>query len=327
MIRIPLHEGWTAGPKLGAFEAATDATAPRPVRLPHDALRDLPRSADSDQGVHAGYHPGGVFEYAHTLEVPRRWRDKTVLLEFEGVYRDATVRVNGDFAAHESGGYNAFTVALDPFSASASPTASRWRPGRTRTVAGTPARASTVPSTSSSPRRCTSPSTDCGSPRPTSTPNARSSWFSADVVNDTRHTRRTRVAWTLTAPDGREVAVDSAPHRSAGPEDDGARPPRRRPARTLASRPPCAATARASPARRDRRPIDEDAAVLRHPASSLDPQHGLRIDGEGREAPGRVRAPRQRTARRGDVRRGGGPARATAEGRGLQTRCAAPTTR
>ncbi len=62
-----------------------------PSLLPHDALRDLPRSADSDQGVHAGYFPGGVFEYAKTFEVPEEWRTRTVLLEFEGVYRDAVV--------------------------------------------------------------------------------------------------------------------------------------------------------------------------------------------------------------------------------------------
>ena len=87
----------------------------RPVRLPHDALRDLPRSADSDQGVHTGYTPGGVFEYARTLEVPAAWHDRTVRLEFEGVYRDAAVFVNGDAVIHEPNGYNAFEAVLDPY--------------------------------------------------------------------------------------------------------------------------------------------------------------------------------------------------------------------
>lgn len=115
MIRIPLHSGWTVGPKLGAFEQPTEGTAPRPVTLPHDAIRDLPRSADSDQGVNNGYHPGGVFEYATALDVPASWRDKTVLLEFEGVYRDAVVSVNGNLAGHEANGYNGFDVRLDAF--------------------------------------------------------------------------------------------------------------------------------------------------------------------------------------------------------------------
>jgi len=115
MSRIPFVDGWSVGPKLGAFEARDDSTASVPVHLPHDALRDLPRSADSVQGVHSGYIPGGVFEYTKTFEAPAEWRDKTVRVEFEGVYRDATVFVNGDFAAHEANGYAAFVVDLDPF--------------------------------------------------------------------------------------------------------------------------------------------------------------------------------------------------------------------
>jgi hypothetical protein len=61
MIRLPFADGWTVGLKLGAFETPEPGQEPQPVRLPHDAVRDLPRSADSPQGVHAGYYPGGVF--------------------------------------------------------------------------------------------------------------------------------------------------------------------------------------------------------------------------------------------------------------------------
>ena len=115
MIRVPFNDDWTVGPKLGAFEAMGAESAAQPVTLPHDAQRDLPRSPDSDQGVHAAYHPGGVFEYAKTFDVPADWREKTVIAEFEGVYRDAVVFVNGEFAAHHANGYAAFAVTLDPF--------------------------------------------------------------------------------------------------------------------------------------------------------------------------------------------------------------------
>lgn len=115
MNRITFVDGWAVGPKLGAFESRDAATAAVPVTLPHDALRDLPRSADGTQGVHSGYIPGGVFEYAKTFDVPLQWREKSVRIEFEGVYRDATVYINGDFAAHEANGYAAFVVDADPF--------------------------------------------------------------------------------------------------------------------------------------------------------------------------------------------------------------------
>src|SRR5687767_14442545 len=115
MIRTPLLDGWALGPKLGAFESRSAADEPRPVTLPHDAIRDLPRSPESDQGVHTGYHPGGVFEYVKTLDVPNEWRDKSVIVEFEGVYRDAAVYLNGDFVVHEPNGYVAFAAVLDPY--------------------------------------------------------------------------------------------------------------------------------------------------------------------------------------------------------------------
>lgn len=115
MNRIPFVDGWIFGPKLGAFEARDASNAAVPVRIPHDALRDLPRSPESVQGVHSGYLPGGVFEYTKTFDAPAEWRDRIVRIEFEGVYRDATVYLNGDFVAHETNGYAAFVIDADPF--------------------------------------------------------------------------------------------------------------------------------------------------------------------------------------------------------------------
>lgn len=115
MTRIPFTDGWSVAPKLGAFEARSTENAPLPVAVPHDALRDLPRSVEGGQGVHSGYIPGGVFSYTKSFDVPAAWRERTVRLEFEGVYRDATVYINGDFAAHEANGYAAFLVDADPF--------------------------------------------------------------------------------------------------------------------------------------------------------------------------------------------------------------------
>lgn len=115
MKRTPFHDGWTVTRKLAAFESRDGVAPPVPVALPHDALRDLPRSPENDGGVHTGYIPGGVFTYSRAFDVPADWADKTVLVEFEGVYRDATVYLNGDFAAHEPNGYAAFTVDAGAF--------------------------------------------------------------------------------------------------------------------------------------------------------------------------------------------------------------------
>ena len=211
MIREPFLDGWTVGPKLGAFEAPTAESAPRAVRLPHDAVRDAPRSADSDQGVHTGYVSGGVFEYARTLEVPQQWRDKTVRLEFEGVYRDAVVFVNGDAVVHEPNGYNAFEAVLDPYLRYGEPNRitvearahrdSRWYSGAgiyrpVHLVVADPVH---IPLDGT---HVTTPDIDA---------DRSVVGLATTVRNGSRHTRTLRLTWTVAAPDGSDVATGTAP--------------------------------------------------------------------------------------------------------------------
>jgi len=114
--RRSFNDGWLAGHKAGPFDNSAGALPPaRAVTLPYDIVRDLPRSADSAQGSHNGYFPGGHFEYAKTFDVPDEYRDKVVTIEFEGVYRDAMVFINGEFAGQRPNGYAGFTVAADPY--------------------------------------------------------------------------------------------------------------------------------------------------------------------------------------------------------------------
>jgi beta-galactosidase len=116
MTRTSFNDGWAVRPKKSLFaELSAPASPPQPVTLPHDALIALQRSADSVQGSHTGYFPDGAFEYSKTFEVPEEYRGQRVSLEFQGVYRDAMVYVNGDFAGQRPFGYSTFTIKLDPF--------------------------------------------------------------------------------------------------------------------------------------------------------------------------------------------------------------------
>jgi beta-galactosidase len=116
MIKQSFNLDWLAGPKQSVFESlAGSAPDIKTVTLPYDALRDQPRSADSDQGSHTAYYLGGAFEYTKTFDVPAEWRDKTVILEFEGVYRDAMVYINGEFAAQRPNGYAGFAIKAEPY--------------------------------------------------------------------------------------------------------------------------------------------------------------------------------------------------------------------
>lgn len=281
MIRVPFTDGWTVGPKLGAFEALAGAAPAQPVTLPHDAIRDLPRSADSDQGVHTGYHPGGVFEYAKTFDVPVDWRDRTVTIEFEGVYRDAAVFVNGDFVVHEPNGYNAFSAVLDPFL--------RYGEANRITVEAKAHKDSRWYSGAGIYRpvhllvtdpvhfaldglRVTTPDIDA---------DRAVVAIASTVANDTRQTRTTRISWTVLDADGAEVATTSAPLSVLPGTTATAR------ARLVVPDPklwhtdhPDLYEVRAVLHDEHGDELDTDAAGFGIRRLQLDPQHGLRINGE-----------------------------------------------
>ena len=82
------------------------------VTLPHDAMIAEQRQADAPGGGGHGYFPGGVYTYEKVFEAPEEWRDKTVLIEFEGVYKNAAISLNGQELYFHPYGYTGFTVEL-----------------------------------------------------------------------------------------------------------------------------------------------------------------------------------------------------------------------
>lgn len=84
-----------------------------PVTLPHDAMLSEPRTAQSAGGINTGWFMGRDYVYQKTFAAPAEWADRAVFLEFEGVYRNAEVFVNGHRAAFQPGGYTGFFVALE----------------------------------------------------------------------------------------------------------------------------------------------------------------------------------------------------------------------
>ncbi len=86
------------------------ATEWEPATLPHDAMITGERSPSA--GAANGYFVGGNWEYRRAFDATAD--DAAVMtLEFEGVYRDAVVSVNGAAAAHRPYGYSNFFVPID----------------------------------------------------------------------------------------------------------------------------------------------------------------------------------------------------------------------
>jgi len=86
----------------------------RTVDLPHDWSIESKPDKDSSGGSGEGFFPGGIGWYRKTFRAPANWKGKRVSIEFDGVYRDATVYLNGHKLGTHPYGYTAFTFDLTP---------------------------------------------------------------------------------------------------------------------------------------------------------------------------------------------------------------------
>ena len=108
MKPTPLLTGWTCR-HLG------DTAPGKTVTLPHDAMLAEPRTALSAGGTNTGWYEGYDYEYRRTLTVPENELADTHILEFEGVYHNAEVWLNGQKAAFRPYGYTNFYVDCAPY--------------------------------------------------------------------------------------------------------------------------------------------------------------------------------------------------------------------
>ena len=112
MIRTAFNDGWACRPKVSRHaEMMGGASEWTPVTLPHDAMINSDRSRSASPA--AGYFPAGTWEYRRSFDAMTEESGDTVVLLFEGVYRDAVVSVNGAVATHRPSGYAAFYVPID----------------------------------------------------------------------------------------------------------------------------------------------------------------------------------------------------------------------
>ncbi len=107
MWKLDFNEGWEWR-RLGegAWRAAT---------LPHDAMMFEPRNAESVGGANTGYFEGHDYEYVKRFFLPAEYAEKELTFEFEGVYRNAEVFLNGRKACFRPYGYTNFYVSANEF--------------------------------------------------------------------------------------------------------------------------------------------------------------------------------------------------------------------
>jgi len=102
------------GDAAGAEKSTFDDTQWRAVDLPHDwSIEDMPGTnsafhPEAISGVSGGFTTGGIGWYRKTFAVPSAQKNKRVTLQFDGIYMNATVWLNGEKLGNWPYGYTSF---------------------------------------------------------------------------------------------------------------------------------------------------------------------------------------------------------------------------
>ena len=103
MHKIDFNKGWR-------FRRLEEAGEGEEVTLPHDAMCRERRFGESPGRHNIGWFESSDYLYTKRFYVPDTYEGKKVCLEFEGVYHNAEVYINGRKAAYRPYGYTNFYV-------------------------------------------------------------------------------------------------------------------------------------------------------------------------------------------------------------------------
>jgi len=91
-----------------ATNAAFNDSAWRRVDLPHDWSIEGDFNRTNAMSAASGYLPAGIGWYRRTFAAPPAWSGQRVMIEFEGVYMNADVWLNGEHLGFHPYGYTEF---------------------------------------------------------------------------------------------------------------------------------------------------------------------------------------------------------------------------
>ena len=108
--------GWTfhLGDDSAASRPDYDDTAWRILNLPHDWAIEGEFSRDNPSGIGGGALPGGIGWYRKTFTVDKADEGKRLYIDFDGVYMNSEVFINGHSLGVRPYGYVSFSYDLTP---------------------------------------------------------------------------------------------------------------------------------------------------------------------------------------------------------------------
>lgn len=87
----------------------------RILDLPHDWSIEADFSVQNPATPGGGALPGGTGWYRKNFIADKDWKDKKVFIDFDGVYMNSSVWINGEFIGNRPNGYISFRYDLTPF--------------------------------------------------------------------------------------------------------------------------------------------------------------------------------------------------------------------
>lgn len=96
-------------------EPGLDDSQWRVLDLPHDWSIEGEFSKDHPATPGGGALPGGIGWYRKTFTLPAADKDRLTFIEFDGIYRNSEVWINGHYLGKRPYGYSSFRYELTPF--------------------------------------------------------------------------------------------------------------------------------------------------------------------------------------------------------------------
>ncbi|GGD04674.1 glycoside hydrolase family 2 TIM barrel-domain containing protein [Hyunsoonleella pacifica] len=92
-----------------------DDTSWQTLNVPHDWSFEKGVRKGGDQGQGGGYHDGGIGWYRKNFEVSKESLSKTTYINFDGVYMNSEVWINGNYIAKRPYGYISFRYNISKY--------------------------------------------------------------------------------------------------------------------------------------------------------------------------------------------------------------------
>jgi len=114
---VSFNNSWKfqIGDVTGAYAITFNDASWRQLSLPHDWSIELPFNINSAAGGGGGFLDGGTCWYRKSFLLPATYSGKRITIQFEGIYMNSSVWINGHLLGTRPYGYSTYEYNLTPY--------------------------------------------------------------------------------------------------------------------------------------------------------------------------------------------------------------------